>query len=152
MCTCQLFRLKNLSPTLRVSLVPLEWSPVARWRAVSPNRSCCFWSPKSASLIHWVDKLLQTPSPVCVCISCTTGLLYCRCFKSIGTALRCSLLHVFAFQSESAIVKERELSLELARIRDEVGKWDTVWQIWNHREERGQWVTHRLLHIMYYTV
>lgn len=31
--------------------------------------------------------------------------------------------HVFAFQSESAIVKERELSLELARIRDEVGKW-----------------------------
>lgn len=27
------------------------------------------------------------------------------------------------FQSESAIVKERELSLELARIRDEVGKW-----------------------------
>lgn len=31
--------------------------------------------------------------------------------------------HVFVFQSESAIVKERELSLELARIRDEVGKW-----------------------------
>lgn len=29
---------------------------------------------------------------------------------------------VFAFQSESAAVKERELSLELARIRDEVGK------------------------------
>lgn len=32
-------------------------------------------------------------------------------------------LHVFVFQSESAIVKERELSRELARIRDEVGKW-----------------------------
>lgn len=31
--------------------------------------------------------------------------------------------HAFVFQSESAIVKERELSLELARIRDEVGKW-----------------------------
>lgn len=30
---------------------------------------------------------------------------------------------VCVFQSESAIVKERELSLELARIRDEVGKW-----------------------------
>lgn len=34
--------------------------------------------------------------------------------------------YVFALQSESAIVKERELSLELARIRDEVGKWATV--------------------------
>lgn len=31
---------------------------------------------------------------------------------------------VWVFQSERAIVKERELSLELARIRDEVGKWD----------------------------
>lgn len=41
-------------------------------------------------------------------------------------------MYVFAFQSESAIVKERELSLELARIRDEVGKWDSVWQIWHH--------------------
>ena len=59
---------------------------------------------------------------VCVCVSCTSGLLHCRHFRSIGVALRCSLLHVFAFQSESAIVKERELSLELARIRDEVGK------------------------------
>nr|XP_008285067.1 PREDICTED: microtubule-associated tumor suppressor candidate 2-like [Stegastes partitus] len=29
----------------------------------------------------------------------------------------------FCHKSESAIVKERELSLELARIRDEVGKW-----------------------------
>lgn len=38
--------------------------------------------------------------------------------------LMCPLLYVFAFQSENAIVKERELSLELARIRDEVGKWD----------------------------
>lgn len=36
------------------------------------------------------------------------------------------MLFVFTFQSESAIVKERELSLELARIRDEVGKWDTA--------------------------
>lgn len=35
------------------------------------------------------------------------------------------LFIVIAFQSESAIVKERELSLELARIRDEVGKWDS---------------------------
>lgn len=38
----------------------------------------------------------------------------------------CSWLYVFALQSESAIVKERELSLELARIRDEVGKWFRV--------------------------
>lgn len=30
----------------------------------------------------------------------------------------------FTFKSESAIVKEKELSLELARIRDEVGKWE----------------------------
>lgn len=48
------------------------------------------------------------------------------CFISISTVQTCSLLHVFVFQSETAIVKERELSLELARIRDEVGKWATV--------------------------
>ncbi len=62
---------------------------------------------------------ILSPSPVSV-------VRYNRCFKSIYTVQRCSLLYVFAFQSESTIVKERELSLELARIRDEVGKWDTA--------------------------
>lgn len=38
-------------------------------------------------------------------------------FTDVLTPIMC------VFQSESAIVKERELSLELARIRDEVGKW-----------------------------
>lgn len=38
----------------------------------------------------------------------------------------CSWFYLFLLQSESAIVKERELSLELARIRDEVGKWATA--------------------------
>lgn len=30
---------------------------------------------------------------------------------------------ILFFQSESALVKEKELSIELANIRDEVGKW-----------------------------
>lgn len=42
------------------------------------------------------------------------------------TVVVCSWIDVFALQSESAIVKERELSLELARIRDEVGKLATA--------------------------
>ena len=62
------FQVKQSFPPLCVSLVPLKWSPVAQWRAVSLNRSCWVWSQKTASLIHWVDKLLQTPGPVCVCV------------------------------------------------------------------------------------
>eukprot|EP00064_Thunnus_orientalis_P000746 superscaffoldBa00000042_g747 len=47
-----------------------------------------------------------------------------------------SLLYVFAFQNESAIVKERELSLELARIRDEVAFSVAHWeQLQQEKEE-----------------
>lgn len=53
-------------------------------------------------------------------------------------ALSRDVCRCVSFQSESAIVKERELSLELARIRDEVGKWNTALQLWHHREERRQ--------------
>lgn len=31
--------------------------------------------------------------------------------------------YVCVLQNENALVKERELSLELSRIRDEVGEW-----------------------------
>uniref|UniRef100_A0A3Q3M3B3 Microtubule associated scaffold protein 2 n=1 Tax=Mastacembelus armatus TaxID=205130 RepID=A0A3Q3M3B3_9TELE len=56
--------------------------------------------------------------------------------KSICTAQRCLLLYVFAFQSESAIVKERELSLELAKIRDEVAFSVAHWeQLQQEKEE-----------------
>lgn len=54
------------------------------------------------------------------------------------------------FQSERAIVKERELSLELARIRDEVGKWD------RHTAPSGVETamshSHTVLHIVDHTV
>lgn len=126
-CTCQLFRFKNLS--LLLVFPWFLWSE-AQWLG---DEQCHRTGPAAfearrvlLSYTGWTNYYKHPVLCVCVCISCTTGLLYCRCFKSIGTALRCSLLHVFAFQSESAIVKERELSLELARIRDEVGKWDTV--------------------------
>uniref|UniRef100_A0A8C9ZVT9 Microtubule associated scaffold protein 2 n=1 Tax=Sander lucioperca TaxID=283035 RepID=A0A8C9ZVT9_SANLU len=45
-------------------------------------------------------------------------------------------MYVFAFQSESAVVKERELSLELARIRDEVAFSVAHWeQLQQEKEE-----------------
>ena len=47
---------------------------------------------------------------------------FCTCFFIV---LFCVCVF-FPPQSESVIVKERELSLELARIRDEVGKWDAA--------------------------
>uniref|UniRef100_A0A8C3A0M0 Microtubule associated scaffold protein 2 n=1 Tax=Cyclopterus lumpus TaxID=8103 RepID=A0A8C3A0M0_CYCLU len=56
--------------------------------------------------------------------------------EGVCTVQRCSLLYVFAFQSESAIVKERELSLELARIRDEVAFSVAHWeQLQREKEE-----------------
>lgn len=54
---------------------------------------------------------LMQLTPECWFLFCIHGI-----FKLFSLFLR-------VFQSESAIVKERELSLELARIRDEVGKW-----------------------------
>lgn len=70
---------------------------------------------------------------------------YCSGYTLVYTDLDIHWwLNVFAMQSESAIVKERELSLELARIRDEVGRWATAWQLRLPRESHTSlWhVTH----------
>lgn len=60
------------------------------------------------------------------------------------------LLCVCVFQSESAIVKERELSLELARIRDEVGKWARHGTIGSGESSAS--LSHSVLHILDQTV
>lgn len=99
--------------------------------------SCCLLQLKSVPrLSHSFDRY-HGAAGVCKKSIRTVNLSFCVC----------------AFQSESAIVKERELSLELARIRDEVGKWDTAWQTW-HRRRGGGGVSHSPLtvyHVLYST-
>uniref|UniRef100_A0A8D3BQW8 Microtubule associated scaffold protein 2 n=1 Tax=Scophthalmus maximus TaxID=52904 RepID=A0A8D3BQW8_SCOMX len=82
--------------------------------------SCCLLQLKSVPrLSHSFDRY-HGAAGVCKKSIRTVNLSFCVC----------------AFQSESAIVKERELSLELARIRDEVAFSVAHWeQLQREKEE-----------------